>query len=252
MVSKTRQIGLISLLSRFSVPLLLTPRLDLPLKLLGIFLGGVQPHFAPMRLHRRLEQIATDLRHRNLGDDLAFDHLIPQFSMRPKGDRTPRQRGRLAGQSHDQRDLLWRDFPRRARSWRVGQHFQNGFPQPERLATFPDAQRIPRIPPTLTPNAHLLSVEADLGRDLFIPHPLEPDNTIDARCAMHFDSVRERRNSSKRTCCRSVILTFAAFPGMISLSMPSQSRSGQNSQTTNFMKCRFRGGALAKSYNCTH
>src|SRR6266700_545727 len=88
-------------------------------------------------------------------------------------DWTARQLRRLTRQRHDLGHLFGGERRRRTRSRGVGKDIENRLTQTVGLGAFPYAQRLPGIPPTLTPNTHLDPIEADLEGDFFVQHPGE-------------------------------------------------------------------------------
>jgi hypothetical protein len=129
-----------------------------------------------VRLNGCLLQEAADLRHGNSLHDLPRDGLVTQFPERPVVDRPARQLRRLARQGHDLGHLLGGERRRGARSRGVREDVEDRLTQTMGLGTFPHAQRIPGVPPSLPPKAHLLSVQADPRGDLVVEEPLEPEH----------------------------------------------------------------------------
>src|SRR5208283_5244789 len=210
-----------------------------------ILLRRVEPHLRAMWLKRRLLQVAAHLCNRDALHDLAFDHLVPQFSVRPTGDRTPRQLRRLARHGQNLRDLLGGDFPRTPWTRRVGQDFEDSFTEPVRLGALPDAQRLPSISPPFPPHADLLPVQPDFLRNLLVQEPL---NSLHQNQRTLHNPLRLCARPTEFLQNRQLLLAdpdLCRCPWHSSPPRPHNRGSGRSTQISDFLKPRFRVAELA-------
>src|SRR5450755_2137581 len=109
----------------------------------GIFLRGVDPHLAAMRLQRGPTKIPADLRLGNLTNDVTMDHFVTQFADRPMRDGPTREAGRLASHRLNPGHLLSSDAWRTPSAGRIAEHLSDRFPQLQGLAAFQKCQGFP-------------------------------------------------------------------------------------------------------------
>src|SRR6266567_3143520 len=149
-------------------------RLDLLLKLLRVFLAGVQPVAALVRLQLGFAEIAFHLRFRDRLDDAALGGLVGQFTRSPVRDRSARLFRRLAGQGQNLRDLLGRELARITAAWGVTQHGLNSPPKGRlALAALDQNELAPGPSPATSPHADGCLIEVDGLRDHLILLALE-------------------------------------------------------------------------------
>jgi hypothetical protein len=87
-------------------------QLNLRLEQRRVFLGGVEPILAAMRLQFALGQIAVDLADGDRLHHAALHEFLSEFASGPLVDRPSRMLGRLAGQGQNLRDLFGAELTR--------------------------------------------------------------------------------------------------------------------------------------------
>ena len=119
--------------------------LDLLLKELRIFLGGIEPVLTAVRLQFGLGQITIDLAGRNGGDDAALCEFVGEFSPCPLVNGPSRLVWRFTGNREDLRDLFGGELTRRPTPRRVTQDILNGAAKSLEYSAVSTMRR-PRLP----------------------------------------------------------------------------------------------------------
>ena len=143
--------------------------LHLRLEHFGVFLLGVQPVAALMRLQLRLAQVATDLRRGDRGDDASEDGFVGEFGQGPVSNRSAGEFGVLASQRDYQGDLLGREGARGTRTRLVAEDLLDGAPQGEEAVHALDTDEFAEsLLPAASPQADLMAFQADVAGNDFV------------------------------------------------------------------------------------
>ncbi|MCH8242924.1 MAG: hypothetical protein IH897_09975 [Planctomycetes bacterium] len=143
------------------------------LKHLRIFLFGVQPHLATMRLKCRLAQEMSDAGDGNLFHNASPDHFVPQFALCPMRDRTVGESRIFAGHSQNLSDLFGRENSRSSRTVSIPQRLAHRFAKLARFGAFQQRQRVPGRLPSPPPQPDLLAFESRFAGNLLIQASLK-------------------------------------------------------------------------------